>query len=83
VTTNAVPYVAKFRVEVLERAATGIYAVAFEGRPGLWTAGKLRKNNWCAATGEKLLKGEVHYRPIGNADYRMRRLARSYVEAER
>lgn len=75
-----VKYGAMFRVAVLDQVAPGLCTVEFEGRRGLWTTGKLRKDNWCAATGAKLLKGETHYRPIGNADYRMRRLARSYVE---
>lgn len=72
-------------ITVDRKMADGLYVISttsIRGDEGhaMWTLRKLRKNSRCVQTGKPLLKGEEHYGPIGNMDYRGWRVHREYVE---
>lgn len=52
-----------------------------EGR-AMWTLRKLRKSQKCVVTGKQLTKGELHYGPVGNMDYRGWRVHRDWFESQ-
>lgn len=52
-----------------------------EGR-AMWTLRKLRKSQKCVATGAQLNKGEFHWGPVGNMDYRGWRVHRDFMESQ-
>lgn len=62
--------------------AEGLYVIETGRDQAMWTLRKLRKNTHCAATRQSLLKGEAHYGPVGNMDYRGWRIHRSWVESQ-
>lgn len=66
---------------IVRRMADGLYVVETKGHSAMWTLRKLRKKTHCSATRVDINKGEVHYGPIGNMDYRGWRLHREFVEA--
>lgn len=74
-------------ITVERMLAPGLFSVSTtsirgeEGR-AMWSLKKLRKDSPCAATGKQLRKGELHYAPIGNMDYRGWRVHRDYMEGE-
>lgn len=43
-------------------------------RDAIWSKGKMRKSAKCAVTGRPLASGDDAYRPVGNQDYRGRRI---------
>lgn len=48
---------------------------------GVWVRSKLRKEATCPVSGVSLAPGDWAFRPVGNQDYRMRRIAPIVVEA--
>lgn len=69
-------------IDVLEALSDGVVSILVDGRKALWTLRTLRRDTRCAVTKVELLKGEKHYGPVTNADFRMLRLHRSYVETQ-
>lgn len=69
---------------VQKKIADGLYVIRVGecGDPAMWTLRRLRKQSKCVATGKRLEKGEQHYGPIGNMDYRGWRIHREYVEQQ-
>jgi hypothetical protein len=67
---------------IVRRMADGLYVVETGGHSALWTRRKLRKNTHCSATRTDLRKGEMHYGPIGNMDYRGWRIHKNFMEGE-
>jgi hypothetical protein len=47
----------------------------------LWVRAKVRKPTHCFASGLPIAPGEMAFRPIGNQDYRSRRLSAEFVSA--
>ena len=48
-------------------------------RKSLWSRVKVRKAHECAVTGEPIAVGDMAFMPIGNADYRMRRISADVI----
>jgi hypothetical protein len=48
---------------------------------GLWVRAKLRKPTRCIATGLELAPGDSAFRPVGNPDYRAKRISAAFVKA--
>lgn len=46
----------------------------------IWSLANTRKATRCAATGEEIPKGMPAWRPVGNQQYRMERLAAGALE---
>ncbi len=72
-------------IEIIRKLTEGAYIAEthdVRGRVGtsLWSLCRLRKDTRCAQTGKRLLKGEQHYRPLSNNDYRSWRVHRDYFE---
>lgn len=47
---------------------------------GVWVRSKLRKTATCPVTQRTLEPGEWAWRPVGNQDYRMRRIADEVIQ---
>lgn len=72
-------------IEIIRQLAEGAYVAEttdIRGRCGtsLWTLRRLRKDTLCAQTGKPLKKGEQHYGPLSNNDYRGWRVHRDWFE---
>jgi hypothetical protein len=67
---------------IVRKMADGLYVIETgeQAHPTMWTLRKLRKTTHCSATRKTLNKGELHYGPIGNMDYRSWRIHRQFVE---
>lgn len=50
-------------------------------RRGMWVRAKARKHTRCAVTDAAIVPGELVFRPIGNQDYRGRRILANVIEA--
>ena len=66
-------------VMLVERLGDGLVVLRYGGhtrspREAIWSRAKTRKPTHCIVTGEPLDKGTEAYRPIGNQDYRSRRI---------
>lgn len=68
--------------QVVRKMADGLYVIETGSarESAMWTLRKLRKTAHCAATRLILNKGESHYGPIGNMDYRSWRVHRQFFE---
>lgn len=72
-------------IEIIRQLTEGAYLAEttdIRGRTGtsLWTLRRLRRSTVCAQTGKPLAKGEQHYGPLSNNDYRSWRVHRDYFE---
>ena len=74
------------RADNIERVAPGLLMVSYADTlwdaydRALWTECTLRKDTECALTNLPLKKGERAYRPVGNQQYRMRRISAAAIE---
>lgn len=72
-------------IDVIRKIIDGAYIAEttdIRGRSStsLWTLRRLRKKARCVQTGKELAKGESHYGPLSNNDYRSWRVHRDYFE---
>ena len=65
---------------IVRKMTDGLYVIATGEHGAMWTLRKLRKDTECMATRAQLHKGEEHYGPVGNMDYRGWRLHKEFVE---
>lgn len=82
-----ISYIHRCRMSIIveRQMAPGLFVAhtqSIRGDEGhaMWTLRKLRKSQKCVVTGKPLTKGEFHYGPIGNMDYRGWRVHRSFFE---
>jgi hypothetical protein len=65
---------------IVKKMSDGFYIIETHGETAMWTLRKLRKVTHCSATRNTLNKGEYHYGPVGNMNYRGWRIHRQFVE---
>lgn len=61
-------------IHFMRRLNEGSVVLAYDGHPALWTTAKTRKPFRCAMTDKECPAGTVAYRPVGNQQYRYRRI---------
>ena len=75
-----------YEVGFIEALTDGLVLLRWDSytssdRRCLWTQVKVRKPHKCAVTGSPIAVGDMAFMPIGNVDYRMRRISVPVISA--
>lgn len=69
------------RLDFVQRLSPEVVVLLFDGDQAIWSKGKLRKTAICVLSGQKLAPGTLTYRPVGNQQYRARRISAEALDA--
>lgn len=63
------------QIQILQFLSDGVAVLTYDGDRALWARAKVRKAHVCAVSDQKIESGSLAWKPVGNQQYRMKRIS--------